>query len=232
MTAPNPTRSLPSIGVQPNGGDETCEHEMVSLKMSNDCPVRYVEQCRKCQFIDEKSLQWWVEDAIKNSLSNRAKRIAIAAESQPFQFVQQKGEDLTLEEILFQAMGAASVCWAEKDRLMAGEFDSSRAKEIGEALLREVNRALQMTAEPWANLAYEYHALACNSRSFDDAHQEAWAAAFKRLKDRFHELLPEAPSDQDRADVPQPASGVRGADLGGAEPGGGLAEHASGVVGD
>jgi hypothetical protein len=117
------------------------EHEMQSVKLNSDTVVGYIERCRRCGWIDEKSLQWWVEDAIKRNTSQRAKRIAVAAESQPFQFVQHPDEDLTLEEILFQALGAASMCWEHPEK--AGTFDSTRAKAIGEALLREVNRALK-----------------------------------------------------------------------------------------
>lgn len=193
---PNPIRTLPSTAVHINVSACTNmerEHNMVSIKMGDDSSVGYVEICNRCNWIDEKSLQWWVEDAIKNNISKRAQRIAVAAESQPFQFVQGVDEPLTLEEILFQSLGAASMCWESPDK--AGVFDSSRAKVIGESLMREVNAGLikaQMEG-PHAELAYEMYALLCNSQhdghGTDDA-PEQWAAAFERLKARFHELLP------------------------------------------
>lgn len=48
----------------------------------------------------------------------------------------------TLEECVFQALGAASVCW-ENPR-GAGVFDSSRAHEVGDEL---VERIRAMAAE-------------------------------------------------------------------------------------
>lgn len=146
---PNPIRSLPSIGVTLNVEMDNCipgkSHEMVSIKMGEDCPVKFIERCHHCGWIDEASLQWWVDDAIKLSNSKRAQRIAVAASNSPFRFVQMPGEELTLEEILFQALGAASMCWATPED--AGEFDSARAKEVGMAVLREVNRALDMVRQ-------------------------------------------------------------------------------------
>ena len=103
--------------------------------------VRWVEICSLCGWIDAAALDGWADNAIKENLTKRAQRITVAAESQPFVFVQQKGEELTLEEILFQALGAASMCWENVEA--AGIFDSSRAKEVGMALLAEVNRALR-----------------------------------------------------------------------------------------
>lgn len=142
MTRPNPIRTLSSLGVILNPPD--ClpgqRHEMFSIKLSEGHPVGYIERCRLCGWIDETSLGWWVEDALKTQMSKRAQRIAVAAETQPFTFVQHTDVDLTLEEILFQALAAASMCWENVEA--AGVFDSTRAKEIGMALLREVNRAL------------------------------------------------------------------------------------------
>lgn len=188
MGSPNPIRTLESVGMQPNR-DDVCapgECEMVSIKMMSG-DIKYVEQCRKCQHIDESSLQWWVDDAIKTSMSKRAQLISVAAESEPFQFAQMRGEALTLREVLYQSLGAASMCWVGGTGSL--EFDSSRATAIGEALEREVNRALTMVQEPWAELAKEFYGLASNSapRNAEDA--EAWDAAFGRIQDRFAELL-------------------------------------------
>lgn len=41
-----------------------------------------------------------------------------------------------IQSVVFQAIGAASTCWERVD--LAGEFDSSRARDIGLALIREL----------------------------------------------------------------------------------------------
>ena len=144
----NPVRTLASVGLEINEDGTRCQdrgndHKMISIKLSPDSAVKFVERCTNCGWIDEASLQWWVEDAIKLSTSKRAQRIAIAASQTPFAFVQTAGyEELTLEEILFQALGAASMCWVGGTGDL--QFDSSRAKEIGLALMREVDRAMHM----------------------------------------------------------------------------------------
>jgi hypothetical protein len=206
---PNPVRSLPSTAVTdnfsacPTNGERT--HEMISRKLGDDTSVGYVEQCINCGWIDEKSLQWWVEDAIKQNSSGLAQRIAIATETEPFRFVQQRGQVLTLREILFQAMGAASVSWSKKALMSAGEFDSTRAQRIAEALQAEVDRALAIAGREasaaWSDLAYEFYALACNSTSLERGKAHDWLAAFDRLKARFQELLPE----EERVNAGDPA---------------------------
>jgi hypothetical protein len=151
--SPNPVRTNESHALEENLVGKTCQeigHYMISIKTGAKL-VRFVERCAECGWIDPASLDWWAEDAIKNSNSERSKRIAIAAETQPFQFVQSSGEQTTLEEILFQALGAASVCWETPEG--AGIFDSTRAKEIGMALLVEVNRALGMAQQLGAHRA-------------------------------------------------------------------------------
>lgn len=57
--------------------------------------------------------------------------------SDPSKFSFQLNEDgkLPLESAVFQALGAASMCWSETPK---GIFDSTRAKEIGEALLLKI----------------------------------------------------------------------------------------------
>lgn len=44
--------------------------------------------------------------------------------------------NLTLAEAVFQALGAASMCWEHVDK--AGVFQSERAKAIGDALLNKI----------------------------------------------------------------------------------------------
>lgn len=51
----------------------------------------------------------------------------------PFEFQTRPHEPLTLQEAVFQALGAASICWENIEA--AGTFNSSRAKEIGEKLI-------------------------------------------------------------------------------------------------
>lgn len=133
------------MGEQARGSDATyCSaspaegHHIVSHSAGRK--VRWVEICSLCHWIDGAALDGYADNAIKESLSDRAQRIAVAAETQPFAFVQLKGQDLTLQEILFQALGAASMCWEAPEK--AGVFDGARAQQVGEALLREVNRAL------------------------------------------------------------------------------------------
>lgn len=53
--------------------------------------------------------------------------------SEGFEFSVRDGEVLTLEGAVFQALGAASVCWSSINK--AGVFDSYRAKIIGETLI-------------------------------------------------------------------------------------------------
>lgn len=145
---PNPVRTLPSLGVIDQKSDdfEICpgmDCEMISIKVNSD-QIRYVEQCRNCGWIDGASLSWWAEDAIKSSGSRLAQRIAVAASTEPFSFAQGSGEDLTLHEILYQALGAASMCWEDVES--AGVFNSSRAAAIGQALLAEVTRFQKIEA--------------------------------------------------------------------------------------
>lgn len=44
----------------------------------------------------------------------------------------------TLDELIFQALGAASMCW--EDPGAAGIFDSERAKVIGEAVKNNLGK--------------------------------------------------------------------------------------------
>lgn len=42
----------------------------------------------------------------------------------------------TIEEVVFQAMGFASICWDNMEG--TGEFDSTSAKECGEAAVERI----------------------------------------------------------------------------------------------
>lgn len=52
---------------------------------------------------------------------------------QTFEFQREHDGSLSLEAAVFQALGAASVCWETPEG--AGVFESTRAKEIGDALI-------------------------------------------------------------------------------------------------
>lgn len=54
-----------------------------------------------------------------------------------FEFTERPGEPLTLETAVFEALGAASVCWTEPP---AGVFDSERATMVGNALVERIRR--------------------------------------------------------------------------------------------
>lgn len=55
----------------------------------------------------------------------------------PFAFYREEDGSLSPESAVFQAIGAASVCW--ESMTGAGLFDSGRAEEIGDALIEELN---------------------------------------------------------------------------------------------
>jgi hypothetical protein len=163
MTHPNPVRTLKSYAVEDQTAPEFLEvkscspdgtdHHMISIKTSSEM-VPYVEQCQNCDWIDGASLNWWAENAIKESLSDRAKRIAVATESQPFAFVQNPHEELKLTEVLGQALGAVSVAWVGGTGSL--EFDSSRASAIYKALVQEVLRFQRLEIEEAAARAVEH----------------------------------------------------------------------------
>lgn len=58
------------------------------------------------------------------------------SDEEPFAFTRQEDGTISLESAVFQALGAASYCWDNVEA--AGVFDSTRAAQIGEILLREI----------------------------------------------------------------------------------------------
>lgn len=60
-----------------------------------------------------------------------------------FEFHREDDGSLSLESAVFQALGGASTCWVPTP---TGVFDSTRAKDIGDALLIEIAR--------WASAYY------------------------------------------------------------------------------
>jgi hypothetical protein len=111
---------------------------MFSRQMGDDRKVRYVEQCSRCLWIDEASLDWWAEDAVKNAMPKQAQRIAVAAGTEPFAFVQSPHEELTLDEILVQALAAAQTQGILQGPVNAS--DGQRMSAILKALRAEVMR--------------------------------------------------------------------------------------------
>lgn len=67
-----------------------------------------------------------------------------------FAFEAREGEPLTIESAVFQALGAASTCWENLEA--AGVFDSTRCKEIGDALVEWLtdNTFDAAPQPPWA----------------------------------------------------------------------------------
>lgn len=94
--------------------------------------VSQMEQCSRCGWVDPASLDRYAEVGYKRSLSKIEQRTAMAISGEPFTFVRSSTEDITLDEALGQALGAASMCWERPED--AGTFDGSRAKRIFEQL--------------------------------------------------------------------------------------------------
>jgi hypothetical protein len=116
--------------------------------------IRRVIQCTRCGWLDSAALDRWAEQALKEQQTKNAQNIALATEIEPFAFVVRTGEDLTLSEILGQALGAASMCW---DPRPTGVFDSTRAKRIYEALIAEVQAAMDSSWGAGVRVATEEH---------------------------------------------------------------------------
>lgn len=157
--APDSARTMESHGVVDQTGEDfpmcdPSQHYMRSIKTGSDM-VPWVEQCATCLWVDNRALEQSGHSIIKRSLSERASRIAVSVESEPFAFVQSSREDLTLEEVLGQALGAASVCWENRALLGAGTFDSTRAKAIYEALMCEVGRFQRLALSDAATRAVD-----------------------------------------------------------------------------
>lgn len=55
-----------------------------------------------------------------------------------FEFLPEHDGTVPIESAVFQALGAASVCWEEMSG--TGTFQSDRAKEIGEALIERIRQ--------------------------------------------------------------------------------------------
>lgn len=174
-------------------------HHMVSR--SAGAKVRFVEICTFCGWINGVALDAYADNAIKEALTARAGRIAVATETEPFAIVQPSSGEVSLREILTQGLAAAYSIGLD------GSFNDLRMRQILDILQGEMERIVragelaagqkvEAQIEPdvkaWMDLAYEMYAMLCNSAPLDEGADAAeWHACFERLKNRFHELLPE-----------------------------------------
>lgn len=104
----------------------------ISLVPTGSKLVATIEQCTRCGWVDPASLDRAAEIGYKRSLTKIEQRTAMAISGEPFTFVRSSDEDITLDEALGQALGAASMCWERPED--AGTFNSVRAKRIFEQL--------------------------------------------------------------------------------------------------
>lgn len=95
--------------------------------------IRMLTVCVRCGWVDPAALDRWFEQAYKEKMDRLSQQISMASIGTPFTFVRSPDEDITLKEGVFQALGAASMCWSTLEG--AGEFDSTRAKQIGDAVI-------------------------------------------------------------------------------------------------
>lgn len=159
------------------------------ISRSAGAKVRFVEICQFCGWINGAALDGYADNAVKEALTARAGRIAVATETEPFSIVQPSSGDVSLREVLTQGLAAAYSAG------LSGEFSDPRMRRILDILQGEVERYARMAAQPdvkaWMDLAYEMYAALCNSASLDDGAGAAeWHAAFERLKNQFHDMLP------------------------------------------
>lgn len=103
-------------------------HHMVSR--SGGRKVRWVEVCSVCGWINGAALDGYADNAVKESLTARAGRIAVAVETEPFSFVQPSSGDLPLREILTQAFAAVHLDGARQG------LNSSHGRRLTEILER------------------------------------------------------------------------------------------------
>jgi hypothetical protein len=94
--------------------------------------VSRINQCTRCGWVDPASLDAYAELGYKRKLTASQSRTAMAIEGEPFTFVRSSEADITLDEALGQALGAASMCWQYPER--AGIFDDQRAARIMDQL--------------------------------------------------------------------------------------------------
>lgn len=114
-------------------------HQMLSRTAGQR--VRFVEFCQFCGWINGEALDAYAESAVKESLTARAGRIAVATETEPFSIVQPSSGDVSLREILTQGLAAAYSAG------LSGEFSDPRMRRILDILQGEVERFAEQKAE-------------------------------------------------------------------------------------
>jgi hypothetical protein len=127
--------------------------------------VRAVEICSSCGWIDFAALDGYAENAIKESLTRRAQQIAVAVDTEPFAFVERFDEVLSLEDIVTQALAAASLLDAADPKI------HSRGRSIRVALMNEIRRemdvqyhnGIQNAASQMANALMELRKISISS---------------------------------------------------------------------
>jgi hypothetical protein len=108
-------------------GSDPVRCSMMAIRTGSEI-IQVIEQCTRCGWTDPASLDRWAELWYKRRLDKMEQRIALATSGEPFTFVRGSDQDITLNEALGQALGAASMCWQYPER--AGEFQSERAARI------------------------------------------------------------------------------------------------------
>lgn len=117
-------------------------HQMVSIKVASPA-VPFIEQCKRCGFIEPSALTAHAENWHKQRLPRRAQRIAVAVETDPFRFVQSSEQDLTLDEILAQAFAALS-SHAAALGASGHASDGKREAHIFRSLKLEIERLMRL----------------------------------------------------------------------------------------
>lgn len=109
----------------PKGSALTCA--MGTIDTGSNLVPKFM-QCSRCGWVDPASLDAYAELGFKRALNKTEQRTAMAISGEPFTFVRGSERDITLDEAIGQALGAASMCWEKPES--AGAFDGSRAKQI------------------------------------------------------------------------------------------------------
>lgn len=85
-------------------------------------------------------------------------------------------EDADYQQVIFNALGAASACWQHIDR--AGTFDSARCKAIGEELVERLADAEKIRQSVADRIAAERAAtiaeVAAHLDKLADEHEREW----------------------------------------------------------
>lgn len=87
-----------------------------------------------------------------------------------------------LENAVYEAVGEASMCWVETPQ---GEFDSTRAKDVGDRLLGEILLRHGIAQD----LLYDAWAIIANASDGWESVDPEWRAAAIRWRDRWHATL-------------------------------------------